>query len=279
MLITVALLLIVIGGVGSIFAYRMSASAETIITEEVNGQNISSIELDVENEQVEVIPTDDDTIRIELEENQNQSNVQLTVEEDVDTLKIATSDKNFKLFSFEFFNWNRDLKIYVPVKNYHSLHIEIGNGSIQMSDLSVNQLYVNTSNGKIDLADLETEQSEIGTNNGKIKLKNVITETIQVSAHNGKIEMEQISGEVTGETKNGAISFITDDLDRPIDLQSHNGSIRVETDNKPTNVTFNTKAHNGEITIFNNSDTSNIIGNGENLINLSTHNGSITVSK
>ncbi|MFC4401568.1 DUF4097 family beta strand repeat-containing protein [Gracilibacillus xinjiangensis] len=279
-LITIAILLIVVGGIGSVFSYRIVANTDTesVQKEEVNGENIVNIELDVNNEQVEIIPTLGEMITIELADNGSNSDTELIIEKNADTLNIQTSN-NYKLFSFNIFNWTRHLKVYVPNKMYHSLNIEIGNGGIVMNDLSINDLYAETSNGEIDIADVEAKHSEMRTNNGKIKLKNINTETIQLSTNNGKIEMEQIDGTIIGKTDNGAISLVTDNLDRSIELQSHNGSINVKTDNEPTNVTFDTNVHNGKINLFNDPNWPSVIGNGDHLIKLSTHNGSITVNE
>ncbi|KAB8129529.1 DUF4097 domain-containing protein [Gracilibacillus oryzae] len=279
MIITIAILLIVVGLTGSIFAYRISADTVQTQTEEVNGQNITNIVLDAENEQVELIPTSDSKIIIESEGKGSNSDVEFTVKENEDTLEIQTEDNDFKLFTFNVFNWTNHLKVYVPKKMYQSVQIEIDNGSFHMNDLSIKDVKIRAKNGKIVLTDLITTNTAAEANNGAIKLKNIDNEEIRINTNNGKIEMEEVQGDIIGKTDNGAISLVTGNLDRSIDLQTRNGSIYIQTEKDPTNTTFDTSTHNGRVNLFDNPDWPVVTGDGNHLIKLSTHNGNITVSK
>ncbi len=91
--------------------------------------------------------------------------------------------------------------------------------------------------------------------------------------------MSDIIGDLKGRTNNGSISLVTSNLDRPIDLETHNGKINIQTEKEPTNVRFDTSVHNGKITILDDTNFSNIIGDGDNLVKLKTYNGSIKVTK
>ncbi len=271
-----ALICIVVGGLGSIISYRLYGDATVVQTKEIDATDIQNIKMLVHNEKVEIIPTSDSIIKAELT-GKGTNNSRLTAEKNGNTWAVETADKSKSFFRFHFFDWNQTLKIYLPQKVYQSLHAEIDNGSVQIDNLEINDLTVDTSNGEISVSHLQTVHSELSTNNGEIYMENINSESVRVSTNNGKIEMKNIDGELKGKAHNGSISLETKQMDRPIDLQTHNGKININTDEKPTNVTFNTSVHNGKITIFGNSNGPLVIGDGEHAIVLKTHNGSITV--
>lgn len=71
----------------------------------------------------------------------------------------------------------------------------------------------------------------------------------------------------------------TTTLNQPIQLETNNGWIEIETENEPTNVTFVVQVDNGSINILDKYKGSTVIGNGENLVKLKTNNGKIQVLK
>ena len=71
----------------------------------------------------------------------------------------------------------------------------------------------------------------------------------------------------------------TKDLNRPIQLESTNGKIRIKTEKEPTNVRFDVSVVNGDINILNKYVGAVTIGKGENLIKLTTVNGEVSVTK
>jgi len=62
-------------------------------------------------------------------------------------------------------------------------------------------------------------------------------------------------------------------------LKSNNGSITVETEKEPTNTAFNVHKDNGVINILNKYSEDTRFGDGKNVIELTTNNGKITVTK
>ncbi len=273
-----ALICIIVGGLGTIFSYRMYAQSSSVETKEINAENIENIKMKVDNQSVEVIPTSGTTIRAELTR-EGMTNSTFTVEENDDTAEIQLEDKDRSFFSFHFYNWEQKLKLYIPEKDYQAITLKINNGELAMEEVRTTELEVYTNNGEIDMKHLQTVTSMISTNNGKIQLEDIISDSIQVSTKNGKIVMSEIIGDLNGRTNNGSISLLTSNIDRSINFETHNGKINIQTEEEPTNVRFDTSVHNGNIIIFDDNDFSNIIGEGDNLVKLKTHNGSINVTK
>ncbi|WP_277678238.1 DUF4097 family beta strand repeat-containing protein [Gracilibacillus dipsosauri] len=273
-----AFICIIVGGLGTIFSYRMYAQSSSVETKEINAENIENIKMKVDNQRVEVIPTSGTTIKAELTR-EGITNSTFTVEEKDDTAEIQIEDKERSFFSFHFHNWKQKLKLFIPEKDYQAITIKVNNGELEMEEVRTTDLEVDTNNGEIDMNHLQTVTSMISTNNGSIHLEDIISDYIQVSTKNGEIEMSDIIGDLKGRTNNGSISLVTSDLDRPIDLETHNGKINIQTEKEPTNVRFDTSVYNGKITILDDTNFSNIIGDGDNLVKLKTYNGSIKVTK
>ncbi len=257
----IAFVCLLVGGIGSIVAYSNYEPNSISESAEIDSAAINSLEVRAHNEKVEIIPTSDSAITVELTgkgigNNENK----LITEENGDVLAIETETENRKIFNFNFFEMSKKLVINLPLKEYESLQIENDNGSINMKELAIKDVYATTKNGKIDLQDISANKAEVSTNNGKIQLEN-------------------IEGELIGKTNNGAISLLTKELDRAIHFQTDNGSIEIITEKEPTNAVLDTKTNNGSINLFDDSSYNMITGEGENTIKLRTKNGSISVTK
>ncbi|SHN27725.1 DUF4097 family beta strand repeat-containing protein [Gracilibacillus kekensis] len=260
-IIVIAVVCVLIGGIGSAVAYSYYEPSMIEESAEITNPDIISFDIRVNNEAVKMVPSIDDSIRVELTGNAvSEKKNNLIVEENGSTLVIETENEKRKLFSFNFFDFNRTLTIYVPEREYESLQAEIDNGSIRVKEMNAQNVFATTKNGKINLL-------------------NIISDQVEVSTNNGKIELENVDGRLIGKTNNGAISLVSKELDRQIDFQTDNGSINIQTEKEPTNVVFDTKTNNGSINLFNDSSYDIITGEGENKIKLRTKNGSITVNK
>lgn len=257
----VALLLLFVGVVGSIFTFNFNEQTAIAETKTADTDNITAIDIRMNNEKVIIKPTEERQARIELTGKEaNDDKTELAVKEDDNTLFIETTKQREKLF--QFFTWGGavTLTVYLPEKSYKSLVVDIDNGSFQAEQLNI-------------------EDINAATNNGEIALADITAETVNVSSDNGKINLDHINGEINGKTNNGAISFITEGLDRNLDFDTDNGSIKIHSDEEPTNAVFDVRVDNGKINIFGDSDWDTVIGNGDNQIKLTTNNGSITVEK
>ncbi|WP_442961150.1 hypothetical protein [Pseudogracilibacillus sp. SO30301A] len=61
-------------------------------------------------------------------------------------------------------------------------------------------------------------------------------------------------------------------------MNTDNGRIDVQSNKEPTNAILDLKTDNGKVRVFGESNWVTVIGNGENIIKLTTDNGSITIS-
>ncbi|PAV27947.1 hypothetical protein CIL05_18930 [Virgibacillus profundi] len=259
-IVMIALLFLLVGGIGSIITFNFTEPTSVAEAKEVDDTNITAIDIQSNNERVEIIPAKDQKIRIELSGRSNDKKKNLSVEENGNTLFIQTDNQNHKLFNFGFFTESLTLTVYLPEKLYDTLIVEIDNGSLEAEALNIKDIKAASKNGRIDM-------------------ENITAETVQVKTDNGKIALSQVEGEITGKTSNGAISLETKSLDQPLELETDNGSIKVQTEKEPTNAIFDVRTDNGSVKVFGDSNWETVVGNGDNLIKLKTDNGSIRVEK
>ncbi|MFD1038389.1 DUF4097 domain-containing protein [Virgibacillus byunsanensis] len=256
----VALLLVIIGGVGSIITFNINEPIAVAEDKEVENTNITAIDIQANNEQIEIHSTNDSKASIELTGKTKTGEERLSVEENGNTLSIRTEEQKNKLFNFNFWTFSMKLNIYLPEKLYDSIQIDNDNGSITAENLDVTEI-------------------DAATQNGKINLNNITAENVQMNTNNGKISLSNVDGEIYGKTNNGAISLITNNLDRPIEFDTDNGKIEIQSEQEPTNAILDVRVDNGRIDICGDSNWDSVIGNGENKIKLTTNNGSITMTK
>ncbi|MGP4039995.1 DUF4097 family beta strand repeat-containing protein [Gracilibacillus sp. D59] len=260
-LLMIACLLLLVGGIGSIISYQFYEPTTLAVTKKIESTEITDIEIEMQNEKVEVIPTTDPVPTVELTgKEDSHSKTELVVEENNHTLSIHTDNEMGKWFSFNFFNSSRTLTVYIPEQEYQRLAVDISNGSLQAEDLMVNEVNVETKNGKVEL-------------------KDIVADSYQLRTSNGKIDLENVEGELNAKANNGSISLVTAELNRNINFETDNGRIKIQTEKEPTNAIIDTKVKNGRVNLFGNSDYNTVIGDGDNLVKLSTKNGSITVTQ
>jgi len=259
--IMIAVALLVIGGVGSLITFFTMKEYDIQENVTVDSANISGLEVRLRNGKILMRETDETQIRIELTgKERNKSNVKLRVEEVGGKLLIEPSRTKAPLFNIFSGFRSLHLSVYIPNRVLDSVQVDIQNGS-----LDVRQLHV---------ANVRTTADDAA-----IRLEKVDAETVNVKSNNRNIIFDHVTGELTGETKNGKIMMITDDLDRNIDFYTSNGSIQIDTGKEPTNAILDVRANNGKVRVFEKQDWTAAFGNGEYLIKLRANNGNITIEK
>lgn len=179
---------------------------------------------------------------------------------DGNTLEIEVNRRGFKWLSIDFFSNSPTLNLMLPEKVAGTIALETNNGTISASNL-------------------ESEEMVAESDNGEILIGDVKSNSIYAQSDNGELFFENIEGEILGESDNGDITLVNDTLNQPIEFETDNGSIIIQTKKEPKNVKMDVYTDNGNINIFGKSNESTVIGNGENLIKLTSDNGDITVEK
>lgn len=269
----IAILLIIIGFTGMLFTGK---SADDMVTAEKEFRDeIRVLNIAIDNGKVIVLPSSDESIRLELEAIGPDDKMKATVSGN--ELSITVNDNQKKWYHFPSVNTTPELTIYVPEKELAEVMIDSDNGSIIAESIQSETVTVSTGNGYTELENVTGSTVDVESNNGKINLIDVVARATTVATDNGKIIFEHVDGNIVGYTSNGAITLDTADIDRNIDLKTSNGKIQVNSKNKPTNTIIDVQVGNGKARVFGESNWDTVIGDGDHLVKLTTSNGGITI--
>lgn len=222
--------------------------------------NIEHIKVNVENAKVEVLPSDGDYYKVEINLSDSTAAPDVTFTDS--TINIY-QEREFKIFSmdFDFFTSENIIKIYVPEnEDMDKINIETSNGSINITqELEVNELNIDTSNGKIQINGMVCEnKANVKSSNGSIVCNGTFMNSTELKTSNGKIE---ISGKFYGNTY----------------CKTSNGSVTVKLDEKETAYDVEADTSNGSVYVDDRkvSDEYSTNNSSENDLEVKTSNGSI----
>ncbi len=253
----IAVALILIGGIGSLFVHFLSEQPQAVHAEKAYTEEaITNMQIDITNGEVQLLPSSDERIHVRLT-GTAKGQEHLTTIVDDDTLQIdIIDDTEKKWFSFGFYEPAYELMVYLPPRQFQSIQLAVDNGSILTRGIEADVFDLHTINGQIELDRLAAQQ-------------------VSANTVNGKLSMQDVEGQIVGSSENGMISLHTSSIDRPIELTSTNGSIAIQSNQEPRNVSFDVHTANGIIDLFGKYDHDSVIGQGEHRVALSTQNGSI----
>lgn len=254
-----ALLLLLIGGIGSFITFSQTNRDEITTEKTVNSDMVKEVQIQADNATVEVMPTSNTETTVELvTKGIDVSKLDFTAH--VEGNKLTIRLKEHSTFSIGFNIRSSKLYVYVPQKSYDSFIVDNENGKMKMSELEIKNL-------------------KVETNNGHIELGKIVAENIDVKSANGSLDLSDVEGNLKGSSNNGKITLATKDLDRNIQLESDNGKVTIKTAKEPTNTSIKVSANNGKINILDKYEGDTVIGKGENLVDLESNNGKIEVIK
>ncbi|MFS0574555.1 DUF4097 family beta strand repeat-containing protein [Sporosarcina sp. 179-K 3D1 HS] len=269
---------------------RLSDPTTEVIS--ISDDRFSKADIQIQHGSLHVMPTDSSITTIELIGASEK--LFLSAEVHGETLRVRLKNRRRWMFLFPFKPVHLHVKI--PQKIYQSIMMKTENGRITGEKLLIKQINAQTSNGRIhlsesaassliavsgngriELANIQSDEVRAKTDNGRVEMRNIDAERVSAESDNGRIVLEHVGGAITGMTNNGRLVLKTNTIDCPIDLQTQNGSIVVESWNKPTNALIQARTHHGKIEIFGQRTHRKIFGAGDHLVRLQSSNGRIIV--
>lgn len=273
-----ALLLLVIGTAGSLLTVKSAMTSSEVDEKKTIEDTFSKIEVKSNNSRIEMIPTEGAVATAELTGKASKGHkISLDAEVKGDTLYVELIDKQRMIFSMDFFT-SIQLRVYVPKKEYDSIQLKSNNGRIMAADLDVKELGATTDNGRVELNHINGTNIQARSSNGRIELQQIDAKTVEVDTNNGSLLLDSVYGHIIGSSDNGKITMVNDHINQPMEFDTDNGRIEIETKKKPADVRFEARTSNGKITLFDQSYRKDaVVGDGKNVIKLRSQNGSITV--
>lgn len=256
-LLIVFFLLLAIGLIIFLFnAFTASGSSQEAFFDE----EIRNIAINVENANVIMLSSENESTAVELSDSNNDSKLSTQLEGTQLTVEI-----NSKSSFFDFGSSNTPtLTVHIPLANTTILKVNSGNGNLNMADIDPYEFEAYTANGDIDIQNVYAKYFSAETANGSILMKDSAAQGVWANSSNGDIHLENITSDVNliAHSSNGSIEMKTEMLNSPIEFTTDNGDVTIHTENKPTQGYVEAKASNGMIDIFG-DDSGNVIFGGD----------------
>lgn len=210
---------------------------------------IENINIDVSNLKVVVMPSDGDYYKVSCDAYNVYEKPQIEIKDGVLTVK---QKEQFFIFNFNFsFDFRPNIMtIYVPNNNdFKNITINSSNSAIRFEQ-AVNVDYVNidTSNGAIYIEKMTcNERLNAKTSNGAIDCDGTFAGRVTLKSSNGSIDITgKYAKGVEAKSSNGRISAEIDgrSSDYDLDLDTSNGSIRIDGDKVDDNYRKNNGSDN-----------------------------------
>lgn len=149
-----------------------------------------SIDIDLDAESVELIPSDDFYIEYAVYSYDN-SVVPYSINDK--TLKIEIKDK---VFVFDLFDWGNKnkkesyIKIYYPEEmDFESLNANMDMGSLEIGGCNLEKVYINLDMGSFEASDCYLGKAEVDLDMGSMELNNVSLSKLDANLDMGSAEI------------------------------------------------------------------------------------------
>lgn len=292
----VALLLIVIGVIGSIATFATTTKKSAAITTEIDDISFTSIQIDVTNTDIELIPVQEQAKIEVVGRNAEKTNEQITIDRQGETLTIKTEKQKRKWISFGF-NPSPKIKVFIPEKEYESIHVTATTadtyvqklagkniklttttGDIVAKNITSNELAVKVTTGDILLDEVKGDTSA-EARTGDVVLTNIDGSMVNAKTTTGDILLRKVLGDIQAKTRTGDLTLQNDEIKGSMTGETTTGDIFVQAKNFPEDIQFNTATRNGDILIF--GQKKQFINNSDSgiLFQLETTTGDIIVKK
>lgn len=252
--------------------YNSGSTEQNVLEEQSFDEEIAEMEIRLENARVDFVPSNDDTTRVVL--TGTNDDFTLRTELSGGRLQIEIEDRS-PFFSFGF-RRSYSLKVQVPQTGLELLMADSDNGAITARNINAVEVSIEADNGRIELVSVESEKVTLETDNGRILSRDMEAD-ITARTANGRITFTDVSGELHARANNGRINLTTGTLDFPVDFETDNGRIEIQTENEPSNTRIEAHTDNGRIELYGQNSAQLTFGSGDVLVKLASDNGRIIV--
>lgn len=188
--------------------------------------SFSAIRIDVTDCDVQLLPSQDGTCRVECPESKTS---RYTVEVKQDTLTVSQNETRTWYHHIGIYLGPVELTIYLPQDQYERLSVDSLSGTVSVPDhFSFDNLQVYTTSGSVYLAAQVTEEACVDTVSGELELTGTQPQALRLQSTSGNvtltdcdaraIHIETISGNVSAaltSSKTFSVQSVSGDVRTP----------------------------------------------------------------
>ncbi|MCA1066296.1 DUF4097 domain-containing protein [Rossellomorea sp. AcN35-11] len=276
-LLALGTLYVILNDNTSLFAKESQSGERIELTEEIN-----HINLNMESSDTEVIPTDQNEVKVEM-----KGKGTLTLMEKGDTIEVAVKHKWYEWVGF---NRKSNVTIYIPRKYDHSMEVKSGSGNFLFSGesetdrINLDTLTLKMGSGNITLENLETNVFEHDGSSGNLTVKALSTKEGSVDISSGDVELFNYEGPLEGDVSSGELTVEMTALRGNLNFDVSSGGVYL---NLPDDASFKLigKASSGDISCnlplmnqkVDDGDLSGVAGSGQYTIDVSVSSGNVDI--
>lgn len=152
--------------------------------------DISNIIADIANGQLEIFPSQDESIRAECSVKAFRSESEMQAKEDfLDKFVFIADDQKLRIIS-DMKTTQVNVVLYVPEKTYEHITARLFNGGFALKRIDADVIKVKIANGKIDVKNVEFRTAELETANGAIQVQEVTGKELEAETLNGRVYVD-----------------------------------------------------------------------------------------
>ena len=254
-------------GLRNFFNDAESYGDQIIFTE---ASEITSIEIDVETRNIDIISTASAELMVRYHEHEKDNWV---VQENNGILTIS-QQKELEVFNWFNFKYvpAEILTVYIEIPDVWvvdlDLKSDVGNVTIEYGELSMNNVNIRSATGNVHLSNMDMSMLDVDLNTGNVRLSRInITNNLDINTDTGKITLDLVTAiDMNLESNTGSIDM--DDLTgSSLIVNSDTGTIEVKSSTIINQVDLETETGNVKVYMTTASG-----------YNLSSATGSVTVT-
>ncbi len=217
-------------------------------------EDFNKISIDVMIDNVEFVPSADESCHVECEEAEKIKHTATVVD---GTLVIDTEDTRKWYEHIGIFSYTPKLIVYLPKTEYLSINVNTNTGSIKIpSGFTIESINLTGDTGSVECSANVTKNIKIEVDTGHIKIDGCKPENITLSADTGHIDLHSVmaTGTISVTTDTGGI-YLGEVRAKDCNLESDTGKITLV--NTIASGSFAIKNSTGSV-IFEDSDAAEI---------------------
>lgn len=167
--------------------------------------DVTNIIADIANGQLEIFPSQDDSIRAECSVKAYRAESETEAKEDfLDKFVFIADGQKLRIIS-DMKTTQVNVVLYVPEKSYEHITARLFNGGFAIKRIDTAILKVKTANGKIDMKNVVFDSAELETANGPIQVQEVTGKDLETETLNGRIYVDGDIQKAEAKSLNGNI--------------------------------------------------------------------------
>ena len=177
-----------------------------------SSSTLQTIDVEVANGDVKIIPWDESEVRVECEAKVYKVESEEAARHSLIRDAIFTIDNGHFRFLIPKQYIKTSVAIYIPEKVYEDGNIRTFNGGIDIKKFKANRVHLKAVNGAITAEKFRGEKVQLETVNGAIKIKQSTISNLEIENINGLIDVSGWYDKVSAQSFSGSITCRLEDV-------------------------------------------------------------------